>query len=911
MRILKSFFVSAILTSLFMASAPLSAQESLFDTMYDAGAQALLERKYTEAEKKLKAALREAEQFQTTDARLQKSLKTLAEVYDEEKKFDLSEPLYRRLLANDEKSNSVSKRTLAGDYCKLASNLQNQGKYEEAISFYLQANNLFIQTESDKADDNVLWPDETRVVALIKLSSAYSELGKFSDCEKYLREALACAETDKEPVALGRALDALGRHYTTQGRFDEGEAVLSRAVSEKKKIQSVAIRRSETSNTLMCFARLFHSQGKIKDALSMIDTAYKMREGSLHDTDPRVYEPLMERASIYRDLSCYKEAVEELEKGKSLVEKAFGDESPRYAEFLRQLAGDYVSCSQYAKADPLLRKALAIDEAAFGKDSSEVCLDLNALGMYYIYQGKYEDAEPIYKRSLSIAEKRFGPEHVDVAAALNNFAWLYVNQRKFAEARPLIERGLAIRRKALGEEHPVYARNLHNLANVSISEKKFDEAQQLLERTLKIQKAVLGTKHQDTVATMRDLADLLRQSKKFSEAEDLYKAILKADEELDDTSRAIIAADLDNLSHSLIEQSRGDEAKPLIERSKEIKAKLPGFIESSEGHAISIGNVKASSATPPKPVADKWALVVGISNFKDPSINLQFAAKDAMDFRNYLIFEANFKPDHVKLLVDQNASRDNIVGNLGDRWLRKVAKEDDLVVVYISSHGTSARKEIGDANFIVAYETNMSNAVLSGIPMQFFTTGIKDIINCQRVVIIMDVCHGGALRQKSLSSAINEVEEKANHSGSKALVRNPDMSVSTSGSESGLQIGSGQIVLASSEADQVSWESKLYANGVFTRQLIESLRTRGENTSVQQAYKIMRARVEQEVLRSRAEIQTPIMVSNTWHGGEVFLSVKPIAPRNVGNSHSGSIEASAPNKHPSSVGKPVKPSGKR
>ncbi|MCA9818426.1 MAG: caspase family protein, partial [Cyanobacteria bacterium HKST-UBA01] len=32
------------------------------------------------------------------------------------------------------------------------------------------------------------------------------------------------------------------------------------------------------------------------------------------------------------------------------------------------------------------------------------------------------------------------------------------------------------------------------------------------------------------------------------------------------------------------------------------------------------------------PVRDKWALVIGISNFKDPKINLKYPAKDARDF---------------------------------------------------------------------------------------------------------------------------------------------------------------------------------------------------------------------------------------------------------------------------------------
>src|SRR5262249_53838879 len=194
-----------------------------------------------------------------------------------------------------------------------------------------------------------------------------------------------------------------------------------------------------------------------------------------------------------------------------------------------------------------------------------------------------------------------------------------------------------------------------------------------------------------------------------------------------------------------------------------------------------------------RPIRDKWALVVGISNFKDPSLNLKFAAKDATDFRNYLVTEAGFAPDHVKLLTNEQATRQNIVDNLGEKWLRRLANTDDLVVVYISSHGSAAKKEVG-ANFIVAHETNLNNLVFTGIPMQWLTAGIKDLVHCDRVVLVLDVCHGGAVA-----------------AGTKGLFR------SSAFDSDALAAGTGQVVLVSSETDQISWESKKYPNGVFTR----------------------------------------------------------------------------------------------
>ncbi|MBX9952402.1 MAG: hypothetical protein K2Y39_24730, partial [Candidatus Obscuribacterales bacterium] len=43
-----------------------------------------------------------------------------------------------------------------------------------------------------------------------------------------------------------------------------------------------------------------------------------------------------------------------------------------------------------------------------------------------------------------------------------------------------------------------------------------------------------------------------------------------------------------------------------------------------------------------RPIRDKWALVVGISNFENSKVPaLKYSTKDARDFYNYLIKDAN------------------------------------------------------------------------------------------------------------------------------------------------------------------------------------------------------------------------------------------------------------------------------
>lgn len=58
------------------------AQNSLWDELPEAGRAALRERRYDEAEKQFKAALKEAERFGPREPRLVTSLQNLAEVYE-------------------------------------------------------------------------------------------------------------------------------------------------------------------------------------------------------------------------------------------------------------------------------------------------------------------------------------------------------------------------------------------------------------------------------------------------------------------------------------------------------------------------------------------------------------------------------------------------------------------------------------------------------------------------------------------------------------------------------------------------------------------------------------------------------------------------------------------------------------
>ncbi len=256
----------------------------------------------------------------------------------------------------------------------------------------------------------------------------------------------------------------------------------------------------------------------------------------------------------------------------------------------------------------------------------------------------------------------------------------------------------------------------------------------------------------------------------------------------------------------------------------------------------------------PRPIRDKWALVIGISKFQDESINLKYAAKDAQDFGNFLMSDCNFAADHVKLLVDKDATRERILDELGDSWLPRVANPDDLVLIYISSHGSPSQIDVAGVNYIVAHNTDKDRLYATGIPIQELSRIIKQRVHSNRVVVILDACHSGA----------------ANTEG-KGILRQSNFNADE------VVQGTGQLVICSSSPSQTSWEGKGYSNGVFTHHLISSLRSKGKGTKLGEAFLQLKDQVQSEVLRDRGQLQTPILKSK-WEGKELVLAIPPAHP---------------------------------
>jgi uncharacterized caspase-like protein len=198
-----------------------------------------------------------------------------------------------------------------------------------------------------------------------------------------------------------------------------------------------------------------------------------------------------------------------------------------------------------------------------------------------------------------------------------------------------------------------------------------------------------------------------------------------------------------------------------------------------------------------------WAVLVGISNYKDTQYNLQYAAADAKLYYDFLKSPSGgLVPEHhISLLMNEKATQANILGALEDKFNQ--AATNDLVIFFIASHGVMATS--GQLYFL-NYEADANNLRGTAVRVSEIDEIFKST-QATKQLFIADACHSGGT---GFSFGKRNVE----NSNVNRLLHQ------IANSESGV------VALMASRESESSLEDAKWGNGhgVFTYYLIDGLK---------------------------------------------------------------------------------------
>jgi uncharacterized caspase-like protein len=206
-----------------------------------------------------------------------------------------------------------------------------------------------------------------------------------------------------------------------------------------------------------------------------------------------------------------------------------------------------------------------------------------------------------------------------------------------------------------------------------------------------------------------------------------------------------------------------------------------------------------SSVAPPKPSDDRpvlYVLAIGVSDYVNPSIRLNFAAKDAKDFASSVMRQKGrlYRDVVLRELTDRNVTAASVAD--GFAWLQKNVTEKDVGMAFIAGHGIS--DERGQYFFLPA-SVDIEKVEATSVPFAEIRSRLGNLRG--KGLLFVDTCHSGDVMggRRGWTADVNGVLNE---------LSSPEY---------------GLVVLASSTGKQFSLEDAAWGNGAFTKALVEGL----------------------------------------------------------------------------------------
>ena len=178
-----------------------------------------------------------------------------------------------------------------------------------------------------------------------------------------------------------------------------------------------------------------------------------------------------------------------------------------------------------------------------------------------------------------------------------------------------------------------------------------------------------------------------------------------------------------------------------------------------------VSNQTAATAAPTTG-GKTYALLIGISKFAKPELQLQFANADADVFSKLLESPrlGGIPAENVMLLTDTKATTAAVRLGFHD-FLERRATKADTVIILVASHGTVEVPGSKTA-YIITYDSDPQDLKSTALPMEELQSLFEaQLSKVGRVLLFVDVCKSGTIGTITSSSVNSQVENLKNVDG--------------------------------------------------------------------------------------------------------------------------------------------------
>ena len=245
-------------------------------------------------------------------------------------------------------------------------------------------------------------------------------------------------------------------------------------------------------------------------------------------------------------------------------------------------------------------------------------------------------------------------------------------------------------------------------------------------------------------------------------------------------------------------------------------------------------------------IGERYALLIGISEYANSTIDLSFAANDAQSLHDLLLDPeiGAYKEENVRLLVNEDATRKNIMSSLNS-WLGNRVREEDSILIFYSGHGALGN---GSEAYWVTHDADVEDLYASALSNKDISQLIANL-SAKRKLTLIDSCFSEATAKKYRALVPSDIFEEFQGEGVVTIT-------ASTGQEKSVEVG---------------------GHGAFTYHLLEALEGQADSNSngvveLDELWNYLNVKV-QKTAADAGNKQTPVLLADRLeHGFPVTMN---------------------------------------
>ncbi|BFU94108.1 MAG: exported protein of unknown function [Nitrospira sp.] len=141
-----------------------------------------------------------------------------------------------------------------------------------------------------------------------------------------------------------------------------------------------------------------------------------------------------------------------------------------------------------------------------------------------------------------------------------------------------------------------------------------------------------------------------------------------------------------------------------------------------------------------KPQKTRYAVIIGIEQYRQSLPVVEFASHDAYIMREYLTKTLGYPDENVVLVVNERAAKSDLEKYI-ERWLPNRVEKDSSVLIYYSGHG--APNPTTQEGFLVPYDGDPTFLEITGYPLKRLYEQLAKL-PAREILVVLDSCFSGS-----------------------------------------------------------------------------------------------------------------------------------------------------------------------